>query len=337
MTNYINNLIQLPGLFFNLIQKLYHQRSFIRETLAIDIEYSKKANDGSLADKDYKKIVRYYGYAVPAIVGESLCILRGRKMSRKERTAITYVGALSGLFDDLIDKKELAENYIKELIEHPYDHTGNDAHEKLFLNFGRKVLENSADTALIKEYYLNVFDAQILSKKQKLQETSVKEIEDITYLKGGCSFLFYCSIFGPVQNEKENRMIYKLGALMQLENDIFDIYKDNRDGIRTLATCEKSMKHLREVYQQLMDEIFQLAQQTGYHRKNIRAFLRIVAAVICRGFVCLDRLEKNEKSTNNTFSLSEYSRKDLICDMEKPVNFLRTIDYYARCNFNQYI
>jgi hypothetical protein len=334
MTNYINNLIQLPGLFFNLAQKFNYQRSFIQQTLAIDIETSKKTNYGSLDEKDYTKIIRYYGYAVPAIVGESLCMLRGEKMSRKERTAITYVGALSGLFDDLIDKKDISENYIKKLIEQPYEHTGNDTHEKLFLHFGRKVLENSADTGLIKKYYINVFDAQISSKKQKLPETSIREIEDITYLKGGHSFLFYCSIFGPINNAKENETIFKLGALMQLENDIFDIYKDSQDGIRTLVTCEKSMKHLRKIYQELMDEIVQLAQQTGYPRKNIRSFLRIFAAVICRGFVCLDMLERNEKSTNNIFSLSEYSRKDLICDMEKPVNFLKTIHYYAKCNFN---
>lgn len=334
MTNYINNLNQLPFLIFNLIQKLNYQRKFIRKTLAIDIEKIKLKNDGSLNDSDFQKIIGYYGTAVPAILGESLCILRDKKMTNKERLAITYLGALSGLFDDLIDKKELSEDSIKGLIDEPYLQSGKDSHEKLFLQFCQKVLENSTDTDLIKTYYLRVLDAQILSKKQKSKDISLSEIEEITFLKGGASFQFYCSIFGEIVDKNEKLMIFKLGALMQLENDIFDVYKDHQDGIRTLATCEKKMKHLRQIYLELLDEIISLAHKTGYRQKNIRSFLRIVTAVICRGFVCLDMLERNEKSTNNTFSLSEYSRKELICDMEKPGNFFKTINYYANYNFN---
>jgi len=60
--------------------------------------------------------------------------------------------------------------------------------------------------------------------------------------------------------------------------------------------------------------------------------LRIVSLVICRGFVCLDKLEKNEKLTDNLFSIENYKRKDLICDMSKPINFLKAINYYAKYN-----
>lgn len=337
MKNYINNLIKLPVLYFILIRNLKYQRKFIYKTLSIDIEISKKTSDNSLDDQDYKKITDYYGYAVPAILGESFCILRGRKMSLKERTAITYLGALSGLFDDFFDKKDLTESYIKKLIEQPDKQPGNNANERLFINFYKKALEHSADASLVKSYFFNVFDAQILSKEQMCAETDIVEIENITYLKGGISFLFYSSIFGENKNENERMMIYKLGALMQLENDIFDVYKDNQDGIRTLVTIEKSINHLRKNYIALTEEVFNLAQLTNYPAKNIKLFLRFVSMVICRGFVCLDMLENNESLTNKIFSLADYTRKNLICDMEKPINFLKTINYYANNNFEKKI
>ena len=52
--------------------------------------------------------------------------------------------------------------------------------------------------------------------------------------------------------------------------------------------------------------------------------------IICRGNVCLDMLQKKEELTNNAFAIDKYKRKDLICDMEKPVNILKTINYYSK-------
>jgi len=333
MKNYLNNLIILPGLYFRLVRNLKYQRRFIQKILSAELEVSKETNDNTIDDQDYKKITDYYGYAVPAILGESFCILRGSAMSLKERKALTYLGAISGLFDDFFDKKDLTESYIKKLIEQPEKQPGKNASEKLFISFYNNALEHAVDENLVKSYFFNVFDAQIQSKKQMCAETIIDDIEHITYLKGGISFLFYSSIFGENKNEKERMMIYKLGALMQLENDIFDVYKDHQDGIRTMVTSAKSINHLRKTYVALTEEIFDLARGINYPAKNIKLFLRIISMVICRGFVCLDMLESLESLTNNTFTIAGYARKDLICDMEKPGNFFRTIHYYANCNF----
>jgi len=43
-------------------------------------------------------------------------------------------------------------------------------------------------------------------------------------------------------------------------------------------------------------------------------------------------LEKNEKKTHQHFYPEKYKRKDLICDLEKPVNILKTIHYFAKYN-----
>jgi hypothetical protein len=57
--------------------------------------------------------------------------------------------------------------------------------------------------------------------------------------KGGSSVLFYRTAFSPEVSGKEKILINNLGAMMQLGNDIFDVYKDRESGINTLVTLKQ--------------------------------------------------------------------------------------------------
>jgi hypothetical protein len=330
--NYFENITKLPILYQSLNKGLKYQRNFIQKTIAIDIEEIKKNIDNSLNDLDFKKITKYYSYAVPALLGESFCILRGKALTKKERYAMTYLGALSGLFDDFFDEKNTSENHIKKLIDNPIEHFANNSHELLFIRFYKKALDNSEDIKLLKKYFIKVYDAQVLSKKQKLSYTDKDEIRYITILKGGVSFLFYRSVLHESISADEEKMIYNLGGLFQLENDIFDIYKDYVNNIRTLATIETKIDNLRKFYKLLMEETYYLVQLTNFHIKRKKKFLRFISLIILRGFVCLDNLEKKENSTNSIFSLRNYNRNDLICDMEKINSIIKLLIYYVNLN-----
>jgi len=306
------------------------QRGFIGNTIALDIEKSKKTNDNTLSDKDYNKITGYYGLAVPAVLGESFCILQGEKLSEKERIALTYLGGLTGLFDDFFDEKDMTEEHILNLIQNPEEINATTSHEKLFITFYEKALENATDANLVKEYFIKVFDAQVLSKKQTLPNIDKEIIKSITYQKGGISLLFYRCALSQAMSKEEENLFYKLGGLMQLENDIFDIYKDHQGGIKTLVTTETKIENLQKIYEYLIGEIHEIVLKTKYPTKSKKKFLRIISMIICRGNVCLDMLQSKERLTNSIFAIDEYSRKDLICDMEKPLNILRTINYYSK-------
>jgi hypothetical protein len=56
----------------------------------------------------------------------------------------------------------------------------------------------------------------------------------------------------------------------------------------------------------------------------------MLAAIVSRGFVCLHMLQEREKQNNGNFNPGAFTRKQLICDMEKPINLLRTLHHYAR-------
>ena len=200
----------------------------------------------------------------------------------------------------------------------------------LFVRFLRKALEHIHDFDRLTKSINNVFDAQILSRKQTGQAIERDEIQQITLLKGGFSLLFYRSALDEPVGLMEEKMLFSLGGISQLENDLFDVYKDFCNDIKTLATTEKSIGRLRKYYKGLMEETFALVHMTSFSDERKIMFLRFIALIVSRGFVCLDLLEKREKATNHVFSLPQYTRHQLICDMEKPGNRIRLFNYYLK-------
>ena len=332
MINYFRNLLIFLQVMTKLLSKLRTQRKCILSTLKMDINESKLTNDQSLDEVDFKKMTDYYGLSVPVLIGDSFCKLTGKKMAEKERLALTYLGGLTGLFDDFFDKKDMTENYINSLLTQPHEMEGENSNEKLFLKLYLKSLLNTSNPERLTTYSLEIFKAQVLSKKQLCSDVSSTEIKDITYQKGGHSVLFYLCSFKEEISEPEKKLFYKLGGIWQIENDIFDVYKDFKAGIRTMVTTETRINNIRMNYIQQMDQFVNLVKQTDYPVSNKRSFLESIILVISIGFVGLDVLERNEKKTNNIFQVEKYERKDLICDLEKPVNILKTIHYYLKYN-----
>ncbi|MEM7374624.1 MAG: hypothetical protein AAF587_38885 [Bacteroidota bacterium] len=320
-----SNLFSLPAVGYRVLRNAQRQRQQIQQILHPEILAARIHNDGSLSEKDYQKILTYYGYIIPAFLGDSYCILRGQSATEKEQLAITYQGAMTGLFDDFFDEKEMPEEELTSIIEDPYQLIGKDTNERLFLRFYRLALDNCKRPKLVQTYLRKVYDAQVLSLRQLLPETDAQEILDITLQKGGMSFLFYRAVYDHPLEEAEREMLFHVGGVMQLNSDVFDIYKDLHAGIRTLPTLCKDIRTLRNTISILQDKAFSLAYHCGYPRRQVRSFLRFLSLVNSRTFVCLDMLAALQKSTGGVFSPEAYERDALICDMETPMNMLRSV------------
>ena len=300
---------------------------------SVSLDLSEIKRDGSLTDKDVKKIMSYYGLAVPAFLGEGFCLLRGKQMTATERHQLTYLGALTGLFDDFFDEKHMTKAHILELLNAPEKALPANAHETLFLRFYNKALAGN-NPVLIKEYFNKVFDAQVLSEKQKNSKIHTEEIKAITFQKGGISILFYRSVFEEMVTADEYKLLYALGALGQLENDIFDVYKDHQESIKTLATTTTSISSLKEMYVSLFSEVLTLLEHTDFAASNKKRFAAFVSLIGARGLVCLDLLQQAEKTTGGIFKLDTYTRKQLICDMDTRISQCRLVKYYSKKNYN---
>ena len=317
--------VGLPGTVLRVLKNINVQKEFLVNHIDPILKDALQNNDGSLGKPDIDKINHYYGLAVPAILGEAFCVLRGTEMSLTERWASTSQGAMTGLFDDFFDKDYMANDAVEKIVRLNEGAAGKRSNQKLFDIFYKKALENAPAKKLLQDALLEVYHAQVESKKQAAGSLSAKALLAITLFKGGSSVAFYRTVFSPEATGKEKELIYNLGSVMQLANDIFDIYKDREAGIKTLLTETKHIHDIRILLKTYLQQYYADAFELGYPAKNTRAFLNILSiGIFSRCFVCLDQLEGNEKLTGNEFDVSKYSRKQLVCDMDKKRNMLRS-------------
>ena len=251
-------------------------------------------------------------------------------MTINERKSLTYLGGTTGLFDDFFDQEGTGMSHLKKMLNSPSLEEAKTPSEKLFIQFYLKALEHR-NSETIKKYYNEGFEAQVQSIKQQQPDLTQEEITQITKQKGGIFILLYRSALEAEITEQEKAIIVEIGFLGQLENDIFDIYKDYQAGISTLATTTKSISHLRLTYETSLNTIFELINQLKFPEKNKKKFSRLFSIVASRGLVCLDQLQKLE--TEN-FEIAAFNREQLICDMGTVKNNLKWLRYYLNWNKN---
>ena len=330
MLDRFKRLTKLIPTFASMLCDFRKQRRFIRQVLENDIREAAISNDGTLDNKDFKKIRHYYGFGVPAIVGENFCTLRGIKMLPAERMASTYQGALTGLYDDFFDKSNLSREQIIKMMHEPGSYRVKTSLEKLFINFLLKVHENTPDLNLLNTAFDNVFEAQTGSLSQQDKAMSTDELIDVTIKKGGYSLLFYRSVFEHPMSNDERAAIYEIGGLMQLANDIFDVYEDSRQDIDTVITCSKHIQFVREIYEKQFQQAVKAVKRLDYPKNQVRRFLFKLSLGISRCHVCLDQLESVERSHGGVFEPGQLTRTELVCDMEKWRNKFRSASYFIK-------
>jgi hypothetical protein len=333
MANIFLNTINIPKMLFGVLRDLKTQKKFISNNVSPLLHQFETINDGSLSEKDFQKINNYYGLAVPAILGEAFCMLRGFAMNELERLTSTSQGVVTGLFDDFFDDGNVSEQDIISMLEEPRLYKWNNTGEKLIISFYIKSLDNAVNPEQVKEGAMNVFNAQKKSLEQENSVISQSRIWEITQQKGGESVLFYRYGFKHSLKDGEENALFQLGSLMQLENDIFDIFKDLQSKIYTLPILIHKVEELKKFYTKQKDLFVELSYKMDYPKENVKQFLDRIMPIVNRAYVCFKQYKKLEKSNNNVFDASKFSRKQLICDMEKPINLFRTILYQVNSRY----
>lgn len=332
----IRNIISLTSVYFFLLKNILNQKRFIKKVAEKELIVFKNNNDGSLTPKDFNKITNYYGLGVPGVLGESFCLLRGKPMTKNERLCLTCLGGISGLLDDLFDDPKKQAGHLEKFILQPENLKPADSYEALLLHFYLLGLTHSANPGILKKQALQVFKSQQQSKDQQNTGNSLQEIEDITYAKGGASFIFYRLCLNDPFPENEEKFLIHLGGLMQLGNDIFDVWEDHQTDTKTAVTMCTNIPELRKAFINEMHLTFKLARETNFQKDKIIYFLLSTTLALSRVLVCLDQFEKLQVSSGNLFHIQKYSREELICDMQKPKNQIKAFKYALKLFSSKY-
>lgn len=304
------SLLQTIAAYAKMARQVYRQNKAATQALCTELNM----------DAKYHKRIAFYT-AQSAITNHWFCTLRGQKPTQAEQRKALLVGAITPLLDDAVDDLHLTSAKLFQALN-----DGNQVQFALQAKMYHELISDQNRT--FTEAFKTALKAQDASLKQ-LQEPELtdQELIAITSAKGGSWTFLYRTVLGHPILEGEKEAIYELGYLMQLTNDAFDVYKDLQNGQQTLFTNAVEVEPLKAIYLDQLDKIKATFQALNYDQKNIQDVLLAISAIGARGLICINQLLACQHFTKGAFRPHEYSRKQLICDMEKPANIWKSIQY----------
>lgn len=187
-----------------------------------------------LTSKEIRRLKHYfYGTAYLSAV---FCLYRGRTRTPEEKRLFSNLAALAYFFDDLVDAYRYQDVSGVLWQDNPEQYGQTADSRGLALHFLHNVYEGLQMRQLedFRHFMHRVFNIETAGRQQGLAPLSTLELEQITADKGGYSVLMFRRILSNPLDETELRLMYRFGALVQLCDDIFDVWFDLQSNTRTL-------------------------------------------------------------------------------------------------------
>lgn len=309
-------------------KELIWQEMYIFRYLRPLTRLSLAKNDPSFT-QEHARRMRYYARFVPAVSGANYAILGNRAMNDNERLQMTKLSASAAIFDDYFDDKNLSPNTLKEIIDTVDVYVPKNEKEAIFVQLLQGVKANTLHIEACLEIGYKVFDAQVEALLQENGNLSQEELRKITFDKGGYSTVMFTYLMDKPEDPIAAAAVYHFGGMIQWVDDIFDLYEDNLAGIQTLATSATDMSQLRKDFEAGLVQLKDLFHQLDYlPKKNILKFLDLQLFFFTRALICLEQFETLQAQNNKPFNANDYTRKQLICDMEKWANIKKWFYYF---------
>lgn len=283
--------------------------------LLVELESALRSRGCELSPDMRKRISAYTVQS--AVTNHWFGMLRGKKATPEEVRDGLYFGAFTPAADDLMDSTG------RTYAELPGLQDAETAEEILFAYLQDKLVALHEKNPVFHNYFVKAEAAQNESLRQMGKDRiSEEDLKQITFDKGGYSTLLYRSLLQNPLSPGEEEAIYTLGSLLQLENDLFDLYKDHRNGAQTLVTVTADMHRIAKLMRQLEMEFKDRYFSLGYAEAAKKRSFRAIRIVIARSAVALDQYLRLQGDSGRV-DVEAYPRKAWIVDMEKAGNFPR--------------
>tara|TARA_B100000401_G_C52715856_1_gene676187 strand:- start:33 stop:1022 length:990 start_codon:yes stop_codon:yes gene_type:complete len=276
-----------------------------------------------LIDAENQRRMRGY-ILIQTLWTAGFCLLRGERIKNNELKAIVNISALAPLYDDFFDKVEMPSQKIHALVNTPFDYKPDSDIEMLFLEFSQRIHKNVQDIPFYLENAKNVFTAQYESKKLVSKNLLDRDfVKEIAFNKGGATVVCMCNMLNKKLSNEEHKLMLQLGGVAQYLDDIFDLREDYLEGRQTLANPIQNTKVLKRCF---LDEIRKFKRGleiSAYTKPNQIAFYIPVSYVLGATLLCTKRYELLEDKTNGVFKIDQYSRDDMVLDMDRWSNRIK--------------
>ena len=324
------NFFQFTRIVIQLSLRILYQKKYNKRQLLPLLDKMQLAFGQQLPLAQLKKVTHYYCLLLPPVICENFTRIAGRKFTEGERYKAVLMGIIAPIFDDFFDDKNLTNEGIRQITLHPDTYPVKNISEYVFQQCHGQLLNTVNFPAAYGEMVNKIMGAQFDSQKQFDPAITDKELTRITFEKGTYSFLIFHSILDHQPGEAMKELIRQLSGLLQLANDIFDIYKDLRSGITTLPNRTTDFKQFRKYFIKESIRFNTMAHALPSPKNKIIPFIVAIQLVISRGLVALDQLERLTNKYALPIQLNSIPRKELVCDMELWGNRLNWMKYAYR-------
>ncbi len=237
-----------------------------------------------------------------------LASFKGTKPSRSQLNRFAYLSVCAPLFDDLSDFWKLNESEILNLIR------GDEIAKMpaITSKYVKKYIQLITDS--LSEPSIKTFEATMtkLIKEQGIEHNNKK---------GAYGMLLYSSLMNEEYSDLDIKWMLSMGQLGQYIDDIFDYYKDKKNGIQTWAN-QFSIDQLRNQYLDEVRNMIQLFTVATKNRPSLHtSFFWHCTSLLSTPLVAIEFYENNAKKPLGL------RKEHPICDMEKLSNRVALIKY----------
>ena len=297
------------------------ERKAVQLLTHIEIKFN-----GKFEPSTFKKIKKFQGIQ-QYIINDSFAKLENRYTNNNERENNKLYFILASLYDDLMDENIVSQAVLNEMFLNPENAKPKSFSEVVLIDTHLKLLNLVQDKEAYQKVLNNIHQAQIDSLEQLKNDISLERILSITERKGGYSLLMCRHYIQMSANEAIDNCWYQLGGMIQMTNDLYDIYKDTIAGIRTFANTQNSFEKIKADYELQVNKYKSSINQLEFKESN-KLMLQIKLSLIpALGYVALENLNRLQGENKTLQPFKEYPRKELIIDMEKVKNIVRLFKY----------
>lgn len=240
----------------------------------------------------------------------------GKDIPNSSKNAV-LLGAFAASTDELSDQFDVAPTQILNTLIKGNPEKKMETCERLY----RHLLQQEG---VDQDQFFELGEAACAAQEQSLKQKSPsvlsqEALQFITYEKGGRATQWYACLFPSKPGL--TTFLFDIGVFLQLNNDLFDIYKDREEGQQTLFTNTQDFKLLRAEYEHVLDRCLHACRNT-----LTQSELRLMAAV---AFVYFEQLLDLQTKGGADFNVHKTPRKELVCDMERMSNRVKAIRYFS--------
>ncbi len=313
--------------FIAVWKEIKLQKQFNKTFLLPYLNELETKYNGTFTPEQRKKIVDYYGLFITSFLCSSYKRLYGKTLTEEERKRATLFGILTPVGDDLFDIDKQDAQTICALTFQPETVAATTFAAKVTKEIQTYLLDTVPHLDDYMQASADVLNIQTETVKQRDKNIDSSELRRITYTKGAVSVVIYHQCLDEVASDAMLDVLFYVGSLYQLGNDLFDLYKDVRDNIFTVVNTCSNYKLFKQQFLERVKTQNEKIMQLPYDEECKKEFCIVMNTINARSMVAINQFIRTQKKTVQQVNWWKLPRKAMIVDMEQPLNFIEWLYY----------